>query len=102
MSESAPPRIVPYLKMLAPIISFCIVLSEILIPIFYHAAQLAYAAWCLLPLDIMYIVTGLVICFFGGMVRVSFLLLFKTRVQRELCGLRSLKCHLFALLSFAF
>jgi len=67
MSESAPPRIVPYLKMLAPLVSFCIVLSQILIPVFYHAAQLVYAAWCLLPLDIMYIVTGLVICFFGGM-----------------------------------
>lgn len=72
MSESAPPRIVPYLKMLAPVISFLVVLSEILIPVFYHASQLAYGAWCLLPLDVMYIAMGLVVCFFGGMVRAHF------------------------------
>lgn len=72
MSESAPPRIVPYLKMLAPVISFLVVLSEILIPVVYHASQLAYSAWCLLPLDVMYIVMGLVVCFFGGMVRAHY------------------------------
>jgi len=68
MSESAPPRIVPYLKMMAPVISFFVVLAEIMIPVIYRASQLAYGAWCLLPLDAMYIISGLVICFFGGMV----------------------------------
>lgn len=91
MSESAPPRIVPYLKMLAPLVSFCIVLSQILIPVFYHAAQLVYAAWCLLPLDIMYIVTGLVICFFGGMVRAAFAIKNKVALKDNYVTVHSLK-----------
>jgi len=67
VSDMAPPKAVPALKAMAPVFSFLVVLAEVLIPVMLNAAAVASAIIAVMPLDLMYICCGLILCFFGGM-----------------------------------
>ena len=66
LSESAPPALVTVIRYLAPLISWTVVALEIIVPVLYQLSRIISAFVAVLPLDIMYIIFGFLICFFGG------------------------------------
>jgi len=61
------PKYAPYLRACAPLAAKCAVACEVLVPVCVRALGLAAAALALLPLDLLYVLLGLLLCFFGGM-----------------------------------
>mmetsp|Transcript_48677 Transcript_48677/g.136934 ORF Transcript_48677/g.136934 Transcript_48677/m.136934 type:complete len:399 (+) Transcript_48677:851-2047(+) len=66
-SEKAPPAMVKYLEMAAPVVAFVVVAFETALPLI--AKALAGFDWFIntCPLDLLYAIFGFIICFFGGM-----------------------------------
>lgn len=67
VSEMAPPKAVPVLKAIAPVFSLLVIVAEVMIPAMVNAARVASAVIAVMPLDLMYICYGVILCFFGGM-----------------------------------
>jgi len=65
--ESAPPAIVPYIKMMAPVISFIVVGIQMLIPVIVNVIAVVDATVKVLPQHVIQAILGFLICFFGGM-----------------------------------
>jgi hypothetical protein len=66
LSSAAPPFAVKAIRFLAPLISWTLVVLEILVPVLYQLSRIISAFVAILPLDVMYIIGGFLICFFGG------------------------------------
>eukprot|EP01065_Artemidia_motanka_P005423 TRINITY_DN12613_c0_g1_i1.p1 TRINITY_DN12613_c0_g1~~TRINITY_DN12613_c0_g1_i1.p1 ORF type:complete len:388 (+),score=133.31 TRINITY_DN12613_c0_g1_i1:105-1166(+) len=66
-AERAPPKMVPYLKKAAPFFGMLIAAFEIVTPMAVSAGIVAGKFISSLPHNVMMMVTGLVLVFFGGM-----------------------------------
>ena len=62
----APPSVVLHIKKIVPLLSRCVVFCEAGLPICANVWVAAAKAFYLLPLDLMYVALGLLLCFFGG------------------------------------
>eukprot|EP00616_Rhizochromulina_sp_CCMP1243_P016807 CAMPEP_0118975282 /NCGR_PEP_ID=MMETSP1173-20130426/15329_1 /TAXON_ID=1034831 /ORGANISM="Rhizochromulina marina cf, Strain CCMP1243" /LENGTH=361 /DNA_ID=CAMNT_0006925147 /DNA_START=57 /DNA_END=1142 /DNA_ORIENTATION=- len=66
-SESAPPAAVPYLKMMAPVLSAVLVGLHMALPLILSAAAAVDKFFQVVPAQLLVAVFGALICFFGGM-----------------------------------
>lgn len=66
LSAGAPPFLVKVIRAIGPFLSWILVFLEVLIPICYQLYLITAAFVAVLPIDVLYIIGGLAICFFGG------------------------------------
>lgn len=67
LNEKAPPALVPYLKKLAPVGAAIIIGIELSLPIMAQIVTKVNWFLSVCPLDLLYAITGILLCFFGGM-----------------------------------